>query len=240
MTWHNSSQAIDFAPAMNVSHQVLLVEDDPIIARTLSMSLRYEGFELTVAPTAAEAARKLAERRFDLAMFDVGLPDGNGIDLCRELRRRDAAIPILMLSARTDEPTAVAGIDSGADDYIRKPYGLQELTARMRRLLARQRTERDIASFGGISIDAQKRSVTVGDIPVQLGRKEFDILLLLVRAAGDAVTREQILDHIDDGSTIYDRTIDSHLSHLRRKLKDAGATLRIAAIYGVGYRLETT
>ncbi|HEX7648765.1 MAG TPA: response regulator transcription factor [Noviherbaspirillum sp.] len=223
---------------MNAPHQVLLVEDDPIIARTLSMSLRYEGFELTVAPTAAEATRLLADRRFDLAMFDVGLPDGNGIDLCRELRQRDAAVPILMLSARTDEPTAVAGIDSGADDYIRKPYGLQELTARMRRLLARQRSGRDIASFGGISIDAQKRSVAVGETPVQLGRKEFDILLLLVRAAGDAVTREQILDRVDDGSTIYDRTIDSHLSHLRRKLKDAGATLRIAAIYGVGYRLE--
>jgi DNA-binding response OmpR family regulator len=108
----------------------------------------------------------------------------------------------------------------------------------MRRLLARQRSGRDIASFGGISIDAQKRSVAVGETPVQLGRKEFDILLLLVRAAGDAVTREQILDRVDDGSTIYDRTIDSHLSHLRRKLKDAGATLRIAAIYGVGYRLE--
>lgn len=223
---------------MNASHQVLLVEDDPIIARTLSMSLRYEGFELTVASTAAEAGRLLGDRRFDLAMFDVGLPDGNGIDLCRALRQRDAAIPILMLSARTDEPTAVAGIEGGADDYIRKPYGLQELTARMRRLLARQRAERDLVSFGGIGIDAQRRSVMVGGVPVQLGRKEFDILLLLVRAQGDVVTREQILDRFEDGSAIYDRTIDSHLSHLRKKLKDAGATLRIAAIYGIGYRLE--
>ena len=223
---------------MNAPHQVLLVEDDPIIARTLSMSLRYEGFALTVASTAAEAGRVLGDKRFDLVMFDVGLPDGNGIDLCRALRQRDASIPILMLSARTDEPTAVAGLEGGADDYIRKPYGLQELTARMRRLLTRQQAERDVAAFGGISMDVQRRAVSVGGAPVTLGKKEFDILLLLVRAAGDAVTREQILDKFDDGSAIYDRTIDSHLSHLRKKLKDAGATVRIAAIYGVGYRLE--
>jgi DNA-binding response OmpR family regulator len=225
---------------MNAPYQVLLVEDDPIIARTLAMSLRYEGFELTVASTAAEAGRVLGERRFDLVMFDVGLPDGNGIDLCCSLRQRDAAIPILMLSARTDEPTAVAGIEGGADDYIRKPYGLQELTARMRRLLARQQAERDIAAFAGISIDLQRRAVAAGDTTIQLGRKEFEILLLLVRAKGDTVTREQILDRFEDGSAIYDRTIDSHLSHLRRKLKDAGATARIAAIYGVGYRLEAS
>jgi DNA-binding response OmpR family regulator len=223
---------------MNRSHQVLLVEDDPVIARTLAMSLRYEGFELTLASTAAEANRTLGERRFDLVMFDVGLPDGSGIDLCRALRSLDASLPILMLSARTDEETAVAGIDGGADDYIRKPYGLQELTARMRRLLARQQAERDIAAFGSLSIDVQKRTASAGGVPLQLGRKEFDILLLLVRAGGDTITREQILDRFEDGNAIYDRTIDSHLSHLRRKLKDAGATERIAAIYGIGYRIE--
>ncbi|HJV53785.1 MAG TPA: response regulator, partial [Noviherbaspirillum sp.] len=124
--------------------QVLLVEDDPLIAKTLAMSLRYEGFELTVAATVRAALDALAARSFDLAMFDVGLPDGSGIDLCRSLRARDAGIPILMLSARTDEETAVAGIEGGADDYIRKPYGVKELTARMLRLLERRRTERQI------------------------------------------------------------------------------------------------
>ena len=223
---------------MNRLHQVLLVEDDPIIARTLKMSLRYEGFDLTVAPTAADAGRALAEKRFDLVMFDIGLPDGNGIDLCRALRSRDSTLPILMLSARTDEETAVAGIDGGADDYIRKPYGLQELTARMRRLLARQSQARDVAAFGSISMDVQRRTVSVSGVPLQLGKKEFEILLLLVRAMGDTVTREQILDRFEDGSAIYDRTIDSHLSHLRRKLKEVGATERIAAIYGIGYRIE--
>lgn len=223
---------------MTAPYRVLLVEDDPLIARTLVMSLRYEGFDLTVAPSAADATRILAERTFDLVMFDVGLPDGNGIDLCRALRARDESLPVLMLSARTDEATVVAGIESGADDYIRKPYGLHELTARMTRLVERCRRERALAAFGGIRIDIQRRTVAAGGAPLQLGKKEFEILLLLVRATGDIVTREQILDRFEDGSEIYDRTIDSHLSHLRKKLKDAGAAVRIAAIYGVGYRLE--
>lgn len=223
---------------MNRPYQVLLVEDDPLIAKTLTMSLRYEGFELTVAATVRDAVGALAQRRFDMALFDVGLPDGSGIDLCRDLRAHDAGIPILMLSARTDEATAVAGIEGGADDYIRKPYGVKELTARMLRLLSRRQSERQVATFGPIRIDVQRREATAGDAVLQLGKKEFDILLLLVRAQGDAVTREQILDMFDDSSAIYDRTIDSHLSHLRKKLKDAGAAVRIAAIYGVGYRME--
>lgn len=223
---------------MPAPYQVLLVEDDPMIAKTLAMSLRYEGFALTIASGVNEAMRLLAERRFDLALFDVGLPDGNGIDLCRALRRHDAAIPILMLSARTDEATAVAGIEGGADDYIRKPYGLHELTARMTRLLKRQRRERDIAAFGALRLDVQRRTACVGNSPLQLGKKEFEILLLLVQAGGDTITRERVLDALGDTLAIYDRTIDSHLSHLRRKLKDAGAALRIAAVYGVGYRLE--
>lgn len=226
---------------MNRPYQVLLVEDDPLIAKTLAMSLRYEGFELTVAASVREARETLAAlagRGFDLAMFDVGLPDGCGIDLCRALRARDADIPILMLSARTDEATAVAGIEGGADDYIRKPYGVKELTARMLRLLERRRTERQIAAYGPIRIDLQRREAAAGNVVLQLGKKEFDILLLLVRAQGDAVTREQLLDAFDNSGAIYDRTIDSHLSHLRKKLKDAGAAVRISAIYGVGYRME--
>ncbi len=224
---------------MNRAHQVLLVEDDPMIAKTLIMSLRYQGFELAVAPTAREAQAALAQRTFDLVMFDVGLPDGCGLDLCRDLRRRDPHIPILMLSARTDEATVVAGIEGGADDYIRKPYGLHELSARMVRLVERRNREREVAAFGPIQMDMQRRAAAVNGVALNLGKKEFDVLLLLVRAQGDIVTRNRILDGFDGDSAIYDRTIDSHLSHLRRKLKDADAAVRIVAIYGVGYRLET-
>jgi DNA-binding response OmpR family regulator len=221
-----------------MSHQVLLVEDDPLIARTLALSLRYEGFDLAVATTVAGAAEALAGREFDLVLCDVGLPDGSGIDLCRTVRARAPRLPILMLSARTDEETAVAGIESGADDYVRKPCGVRELTARMRRLLEGRRGDRPVAAFGGIEMDAARRTAQAGGQALQLGKKEYEVLLLLVRAAGDTVTRERMLDQFASDAAVYDRTVDSHLSHLRRKLKDAGAAVRIAAVYGVGYRLE--
>ncbi|MDY7539449.1 response regulator transcription factor [Undibacterium sp. RTI2.1] len=260
---------------MTSAYQVLLVEDDPMIARTLMMGLRYEGFELMLAASIAEANSILVQRPlqhpaspFDLIMLDVGLPDGDGISLCRQLRASQTShrqksyksnnlshiqphTPILILSARTDEATAVAGIDGGADDYIRKPCGLLELAARMRRLLkpfdTRQK-DRVLAVFGGLSMDLQRRTASVNGTIIPLGKKEYEVLLLLVRAAGDAITREQILDQFQESSaandkdidhSIYDRTIDSHLSHLRRKLKDAGSDVRIVAIYGVGYKLES-
>lgn len=220
-------------------HHVLLVEDDPLIAKTLAMSLRYQGFEIVVASNIEEATRLFGSRSFDLLMLDIGLPDGNGIDLCRAFRERDAQVPILMVTALTDEETAVRSIDGGADDHVRKPYGLHELTARMKRLIQRHgRAAREISSHGAIAIDHHRHAASVGGQDLRLGKREFEILSLLVKARGDAVRREQILDALQCDRAIYDRTIDSHLSHLRRKLKDAGAAVRISAIYGVGYRLE--
>ncbi|MFZ6720612.1 response regulator transcription factor [Undibacterium sp. Ji49W] len=224
------------------AHSVLFVEDDPMIARTLSMGLRYEGFALSHAASVAAAMQLLQQQVFELILLDVGLPDGDGINLCRQLRLLHPATPILMLSARTDEGAVVSSIEGGADDYIRKPCGLRELSARMRRLLGRRQPEavnRPVISYGAIQMDSQRRTVSVGDTPLQLGKKEYEVLMLLVRANGDAITREQILNQFEDSNVIYDRTIDSHLSHLRRKLKDAGAVERIVAIYGVGYKLES-
>lgn len=227
--------------SMNPATTVLLVEDDPMIARTLSMGLRYEGFELSHAGSIAIAMQLLEQQAFELILLDVGLPDGDGISLCRALRALHPATPILMLSARTDESAVVASMEGGADDYIRKPCGLRELSARMRRLLVRAppaREPRAVISFGDIEMDVQRRNVSARGVALQLGKKEYDVLMLLVRANGDAITREQILSQFEDSNIIYDRTIDSHLSHLRRKLKGAGATERIVAIYGIGYKLE--
>ncbi|MFZ6743936.1 response regulator transcription factor [Undibacterium sp. JH2W] len=227
--------------SMNPATTVLLVEDDPMIARTLSMGLRYEGFELSHAGSIAIAMNLLEQQAFELILLDVGLPDGDGIGLCRALRALHPATPILMLSARTDESAVVASMEGGADDYIRKPCGLRELSARMRRLLVKAEAAREpraVISFGDIQMDVQRRNVSARGVALQLGKKEYDVLMLLVRANGDAITREQILSQFEDSNIIYDRTIDSHLSHLRRKLKDAGATERIVAIYGIGYKLE--
>ncbi|MFZ6709886.1 response regulator transcription factor [Undibacterium sp. TC9W] len=227
--------------SMNPATTVLLVEDDPMIARTLSMGLRYEGFELSHAGSIAIAMNLLEQQAFELILLDVGLPDGDGISLCRALRALHPATPILMLSARVDESAVVASMEGGADDYIRKPCGLRELSARMRRLLVRAQPAgepRAVISFGDIEMDVQRRNASARGVALQLGKKEYDVLMLLVRANGDAITREQILSQFEDSNIIYDRTIDSHLSHLRRKLKDAGATERIVAIYGIGYKLE--
>jgi DNA-binding response OmpR family regulator len=218
---------------------VLLVEDDPLIAQTLAMSLRYQGFDLTHAGSLADAESQLERRDFDLLLLDVGLPDGSGIELCRRIRARDAEVPILMLTARTDEATAVAGIEGGADDHVRKPYGLHELVARMRRLLARHAGRAPaLLQAGALTMDCKRHGVAVGGVPLHLAKREFAILQLLLQAQGEVVTRDRLLDALQCEREIYDRTIDSHLSHLRRKLKDAGAGLRIAAVYGVGYRLE--
>jgi DNA-binding response OmpR family regulator len=224
---------------MNDLCQVLLVEDDPVIAKTLGMSLRYQGFELTVASSVQEALKQVTARSFSLIMLDVGLPDGSGIDLCRTLRQRDENIPILMLTARSDEHSAIAGIDSGADDYIRKPYSLGELTARLNRLLTRVYKPRDVLAFGGLSMDLQRRVASIDGTPLQLGKREFDILAALVKAQGDAITREQLLAALGHDDGVYDRTIDSHLSHIRSKLKKSAAPIRITAVYGIGYRLES-
>ncbi|MFZ6778165.1 response regulator transcription factor [Undibacterium sp. Ji83W] len=226
---------------MSPAISVLLVEDDPMIARTLSMGLRYEGFLLSHADSVAAAIQMLSQQVFELILLDVGLPDGDGISLCRQLRELHPATPILMLSARTDESAVVASIEGGADDYIRKPCGLQELSARMRRLLGRVQADYlnlTLISFGDIQMDVQRRNASIAGTALQLGKKEYEVLMLLVKANGGAITREQILNQFEDTNLIYDRTIDSHLSHLRRKLKDAGATERIVAIYGIGYKLE--
>ncbi|MES2039016.1 MAG: response regulator transcription factor [Pseudomonadota bacterium] len=226
---------------MSSAISVLLVEDDPMIARTLSMGLRYEGFVLNHADSIAAAMQVLMHQTFELILLDVSLPDGDGISLCRQLRVLHPATPILMLSARTDESVVVASIEGGADDYIRKPCGLRELSARMRRLLGRVQADYQnltVISFGDIQMDVQRRNASIAGTALQLGKKEYEVLMLLIKANGGAITREQILNQFEDTNLIYDRTIDSHLSHLRRKLKDAGATERIIAIYGIGYKLE--
>jgi DNA-binding response OmpR family regulator len=219
--------------------QILLVEDDPMIGQTLALSLPYRGYDLKVAENIAKATALLGTVHFDLILLDVQMPDGSGFDLCRMIREKDALVPILMLSARTDEPSVIKGLSLGADDYIRKPFGLGELTARMDRLAGRKLLQEKILSYRMIMIDQRDRSVQIGGQAIHLGKKEYLILCFLVQRGGEVVTREEILDHLSDDSEMFDRTIDSHLSHLRKKMREiAGSLVRIQPVYGVGYRLE--
>ena len=226
-------------------YQVLLVEDDPLIAKTLKMSLPHKGFEVLACGSYQKGLEAFQTSAFSIILLDINLPDGNGLELCKEFRKTNPDIPILMLTARVDETTAVQGFESGADDYIRKPYGVRELAARMLRLIRLsergpgEKKSSGALQFGAIRIDLQKRMGWAGETRLSLGKREFDILTLLIKKSGDVVTRSDILNILGEETEIYDRTIDSHLSHLRRKIKEAGTTsIQITPVYGVGYRLE--
>ena len=219
--------------------RLLFVEDDELISRTLKLGLHYRDFEVIACVTAAEGRKQFESQSFDIVILDVNLPDENGYSLCKHLRSQNANIPILMLTARADETSAVQGIESGADDYVRKPFGLEELTARLNRLLGRKSRAEDSVTFLSLRVELKQRLVWVKQTQVPLGKREFEILALLVKRGGEVVSRQEILNVIDTEVEVYDRTIDSHLSHLRRKLKDADLKdVQITPVYGVGYRLE--
>ncbi len=219
--------------------KILIVEDDPQISKILKLNLRLGGFDTDHAGTFAEAWTRIASEHFDLILMDIGLPDGSGLDLCQKVRENGYTVPIVFLSARTDEATVVRGIKNGADDYLRKPFGLEELKARVNKFVKRLVPGVQTVRFGELTIDPAKRVVTLMGSMLTLGRKELDILTLLARRAGDIVTRDSILNTLYDNADRYDRTVDSHMSHLRKKLREvAGSSLQISSVYGLGYRLE--
>lgn len=219
--------------------KILIVEDDPQITKILKLNLRLTGMDTDNAGTFQEAWSKIVADHFDLILMDIGLPDGNGLDLCQKVRESGNDVPIVFLSARTDEASVVKGIKNGADDYLRKPFGLEELKVRVNKFIRKMVPNMQTIKFGELSIDPSKRVVTLMGEMVNLGRKELDILTLLARKSGDIVTRENILNTLYDNADLYDRTVDSHMSHLRRKLREvAGQSLQITSVYGLGYRLE--
>lgn len=219
--------------------KILIVEDDPQITKILKLNLKISGFETDNAMTVHNAWNKILNDHYDLILMDIGLPDGNGLDLCEKIRASGNEVPIVFLSARTDESTVVKGIKNGADDYLRKPFGLEELKVRINKFVRKLTPSLTTIKFGELTIDPTKRIATIMGQAVTLGRKELDILMLLARKSGDIVTRENILNTLYDNVDLYDRTVDSHMSHLRRKIREvAGVSLQITSVYGLGYRLE--
>ena len=221
---------------------ILLVEDEASIREPLAEVLRSEGFETLVAGSVAEALEE-ARRSPDLVLLDVMLPDGSGFDVCRELRR-DSQVPIIMLTARGEEADRVVGLELGADDYVVKPFSGREVVARIRAVLRRTAAPEAAADnrpleVGDVRLDPATRSVTRAGEPVEVTRKEFDLLALLMRSAGAVVTRERLIDEVWDvnwfGST---KTLDVHIAWLRGKLGDDPADPRfIHTVRGVGFRL---
>jgi DNA-binding response OmpR family regulator len=211
---------------------VVLVEDDDAIARPLARALRREGHAVRVASTGAEALAEVDAAVPGLLMLDLGLPDRDGIEICARVRESHPSLPILMLTARAEEVDAVVGLDAGADDYVTKPFRLGELLARVR---AVQRRGGAVAA-GGVRVDRTARRAWRGERELELSRKEFDLLALLVAEAGRAVRRERIMAEVWDenwwGST---KTLDMHMVWLRRKLGEPSV---ITTVRGVGFRFE--
>lgn len=222
--------------------QILIVEDDPGIADVLEYSLRAEGHVPLRASSASDALALLAVAEF--IILDVGLPDRDGFDLCREIRQR-SSVPIIFLTARSEEIDRVVGLEIGADDYILKPFSPRELIARIKAV--RRRLQQPQQRSGqpsdepmgvGLVLDRPAFSVTLHGRPIGLSRTEFDLLELLASRPGQVFTRSQILDHAwPDGGCVTDRTVDAHIKTVRKKLAPADC---IETIRGVGYRFRAT
>ncbi|MGA8218924.1 MAG: response regulator transcription factor [Solirubrobacterales bacterium] len=232
---------------MNVPAQrptILLVEDERAITEPLAEALERDGFVPMIAGTAAEAIEKATGSAPDLVLLDIGLPDGSGLDVCRELRRQ-TEIPIIMLTARGAEADRVAGLELGADDYIVKPFSAREVMARVRAVLRRTTVGPDgngaePMKIGALTLDPARHEVKLAGEQLELSRKEFELLRVLMERAGSVITREALIEEVWDmnwfGST---KTLDVHVSGLRRKLDDDPKEPRyIHTVRGVGFRFS--
>jgi DNA-binding response OmpR family regulator len=226
--------------------QVLVVEDEEDIAFPLVRTLEREGYDVTWIESGRKALDHLLLNSPDIMILDLGLPDMDGLDVCRAARDSGFDGGIMIVTARAGELDRVVGLDFGADDYLSKPFGLAELQARVRALLRRSQASRtDGASTttetaGGLRIDVDARRVTFDQAEVALTAKEFDVLALLAVSRDKVVSREQLMSEVWDenwfGST---KTLDVTIGRLRNKLEEAGAEDRVVAIRGVGFRLES-
>jgi DNA-binding response OmpR family regulator len=222
--------------------RVLLAEDDAAISEPLARALRREGYVVEVREDGPGALDAGLKDGIDLVVLDLGLPGTDGLEVCRRLRNEGRTFPVLVLTARADEVDTVVGLDAGADDYVTKPFRLAELLARVRALLRRGVAVEPAPppATHGVRIDVDSHRVWMGEEELQLTAKEFDLLRVLVRDAGRVVTRDQLMREVWDttwwSST---KTLDMHISWLRKKLGDDAANPRyIATVRGVGFRFE--
>jgi two-component system phosphate regulon response regulator PhoB len=219
--------------------RVLIVDDDPDIQRLVSYNLSQAGFQVTTAVSGRLALDSVQKHPPDLIILDVMLPDIDGLEVCRSLRQRDNSrrIPVIMLTARTEEIDRVVGFEVGADDYVMKPFSPRELVLRVKSIFRRIGEDRsDVLRIGRIQLFPQRRQVVAASRSITLTAKEFDLLQELMRARGNVLTREMLMDkvwgyHGDAAS----RTLDTHVRRLREKLGDDG--VHVETVRGVGYRM---
>ena len=225
---------------MSGKTRILVVEDDLSILTGLSMNLRFDGYEVLQAQDGRTGLQKAVDERPDLLVLDVMLPELNGYELLRELRRRGLSTPVVMLSARGQEHDKTLGLDLGADDYVVKPFGLAELLSRIKAVLRRRQREPELLRFSDVGVDLVARTVTRGGIPVELTAQEFKLLAHLVAHPGRTYSRDELLA----GAWGFDyegtaRTVDNFVRQLRLKLEADPETPRhFVTVRGLGYRFD--
>jgi len=234
-----------------MADKVLVVEDEPALVETLQYNLLKEGYQVAVATDGIAALEVARSEKPDLILLDIMLPRLDGLEVCRILRR-EMNVPILMLTARTEEVDRVVGLEMGADDYVTKPFSMRELLARVKASLRRVRLLREEMAadeqrhppqalvFGDLTIDEARHEVLLGGEPLALSPKEYDLLLFLARNRGMTLTRDLVLERVwgwdFSGGT---RTVDVHIRGLREKIEpDPANPNRIVTVRGVGYRFE--
>jgi DNA-binding response OmpR family regulator len=225
--------------------RILLVDDELSVQKLLAYPLRKEGYDVIPALDGREALERLRDDNFDLVVLDVMLPRMDGFDVCRAIRSR-STVPIIMLTAKTEETDKVLGLELGADDYITKPFSVREFRSRVKAVLRRAALAQPEAQFeepidaGDLSIDFEKRSVVVRGESVRLTYVEFEIIAALARAPGRVFSRTMLLERVwGDASYRDPRTIDVHIRHLREKLEEEAKTPElILTVRGVGYRFR--
>lgn len=219
--------------------RILIIDDEQNTSSFIRKELK-PYYAVDVTSTGKSGAHLAEVTNYDLIILDLGLPDIDGIEVCKIIRRNKIKTPILMLTARDAIASRVEGLDSGGDDYLTKPFSFDELNARIRVLLRRESltSESVILSYENIVMDIKKRIVKRGNTPIYLRRKEFDLLEYLLRNKGKVVTREMILEHVwQDDTNLFSNAVDVHIKYLRDKVDEPFSTALILTVHGVGYRL---
>jgi DNA-binding response OmpR family regulator len=229
-----------------MKERILIVEDNAELARLLAMNLRDQSYDVDTAPDGPAGLTQAARTQYDLIILDLMLPGMDGIEVCRRIRERPPYVPIVMLTARSSETDRIVGLESGADDYVTKPFSIRELLARVKAIFRRigQTGKAGAPSAagrieaGGLVIDPERRTVTVDGAAAELTAKEFDLLLYFAGHPGRVFTRSQLLDAVwgysHDG---YEHTVNSHINRLRAKIeKDPARPRYVLTVWGVGYK----
>ena len=222
--------------------RILIVEDEPGIAFALENDLHAEGYEIAVVADGAEAVQRARSEPFDLILLDVMLPNKDGFEVCRELRRGGLSTPIVMLTAKTQEAEKILGLDLGADDYVTKPFSPRELRARIRAMLRRSVAEAgvEVHRFGRFELDLARFELRRDGVRLEATHTELKLLAAFVHSRGHVLTREHLLEQVwGSGVFVTDRVVDNHVVALRKKIEDDPSAPRyLICIRGVGYRFD--